>query len=281
VFSANKSYAGAVSFLVPCGQCIGCRVSKVQDWKTRLYHEGTQHEVSSFVTLTFADEHLPPDYSVSVRDIQLFCKRLRKRSGSFRFFACGEYGEKEKRPHYHLILFGRDFSDKYHWRDSESGYPVYRSDTLEALWPFGNSDIGSVTPASCGYVAAYCVKKVTGEHAEEHYRRVHPLTGELLTVRREFICMSNRPGIGAGWFEKYGEDAFPSDFVVVDGTRTAVPRYYEKKLEDAKQLLKVKQKRKEATKTHAENNTPDRLAVREEVNNLRILRKQRELDTDT
>ena len=48
--------------------------------------------------------------------------------------------------------FGLDFEDKKLW-SVRDGYRVYKSDQLEKLWPFGMSEIGSVTPESAGYVA--------------------------------------------------------------------------------------------------------------------------------
>lgn len=258
-------------------------MTKAKDWETRLYHEGQLHELSSFVTLTFADEHLPPDLSLSVRDLQLFMKRLRKRSGKIRFFACGEYGDQNFRPHYHLILFGKDFADKVPWRKTGSGHVVYRSEELEKLWPFGHAEIGTVTPQSCGYVARYCIKKVNGDRAKNHYTRIHPETGELLTVRPEFIVMSRNPGIGGEWYERYACDAFPSDFVVVEGTKRQVPRFYEKKLAKSDELehVQLKGARKRNAAQHEDNNTPERLEVREEVARLRLERLQRELEKDT
>lgn len=279
-FNRRLAYSDRGELSVPCGQCIGCRLSKARDWETRLYHEGQQHERSSFVTLTFSDEHLPPDMSVSVRDLQLFMKRLRKRNPGVRFFACGEYGDANFRPHYHLILFGKEFSDQTPWRKTGSGHVVYRSAELEALWPFGHAEVGTVTPQSCGYVARYCIKKVNGEKAKSYYRRIHPETGEIIDVRPEFIVMSRRPGIGGAWFDKHSRDAFPSDFVVVDGKKRAVPAYYTKKLDDLSSAV-IKGARKRNAAKHADNNTPARLEVREEVVQRRIERLKRDLENET
>lgn len=271
---------GRVPLTVPCGRCIGCRVSRSRDWTTRLHHEASLHDVSSFLTLTFSDENLPPSYSVDVRDIQLFMKRLRKRLRvPVRFFACGEYGERNYRPHYHLILFGYDFPDRQLWRKTGSGHVTYRSPELDQVWTFGHAEVGTVTPQSAGYVARYVLKKVTGEAAVEYYRRVHPLTGEVVNVAPEFICMSNKPGIGAGWYDRYSMDAFPSDFVIVDGQKRPVPRYYKKKLEEEASNAITDKRKKEARKRVADN-TPERRAVREEVLTLRLDQLKRELDEE-
>lgn len=265
---------------VPCGQCIGCRLMRSQDWATRLAHEAQMHERTSFVTLTYSDDFLPDDFSVSVRELQLFMKRVRRRCGEVRFFACGEYGSAVGRPHYHLLLFGVDFAgDRKLWRVAPSGSPLYRSELLEKLWPFGHSEIGQVTAQSGGYVAKYVLKKVRGKDAPKHYERLHPITGVVCNVRPEFLIMSTRPGIGQAWFDKYHKDCFPSDFLVVDGRKVPVPKYYTKQLAE-KEAFAVKIARKERAAKHASNNTERRLIVRHEVGQLKAARHTRALEEE-
>lgn len=256
---------------IPCGQCMGCRLDRAGDWATRIAHEAQLHQANSFLTLTYSEQHLPEDLSLSVRHVQLFMKRLRRslEPEQIRFFGCGEYGDKFKRPHYHLIIFGWDFPDKFPWRKTGSGYVVYRSPKLEQIWPFGHVEIGTVTTQSAGYVARYVTKKVHGddEVAKAAYMRekVDPDTGEIRkwSVMKEFVVMSRKPGIGSGWFEQFACDAFPSDFVVIDGMRRRVPRYYTKKLLEEQQR-KVKQQRRERAALHPEEQTDSRLITKHE-----------------
>lgn len=284
VFSALKSYAGAKAFSVPCGQCMSCRLSKAQEWATRIAHENSSHDDSCFVTLTFGDTHLPVDRSVSVRDLQLFMKRLRKAVGHarIRYFGCGEYGDTTLRPHYHILLFGWRPPDLLPWRKSSSGFVVYRSAFLESVWPFGHVEVGSVTAESSGYVARYIIKKASGndEVARAQYRRTNPETGEEWEVQREFIVMSTRPGIGSAWFDQFKDDAFPSDFVIIDGVKRPVPRYYTRKLADLERA-KVTQQRKANAAKHAENNTTRRLLTRDESAQIRATRLKRQMEEET
>lgn len=254
-------------------------------------HEAQLHEAASFLTLTFDDAHLPADYSIKVRDVQLFNKRLAKRLGPFRFFACGEYGDQGGRPHYHILVFGHDFAhDRYAWRLSPSGHTLYRSPTLESLWTEGNSEIGTVTQESAQYVARYIMKKVNGKMAADHYSRVHPLTGEVCQVHPEFITMSRggrtgKGGLGTGWYDRFQGDAFPSDFVIVNGEKRPVPRFYKKKLHaqaeadkaTARTELKLQAKRAKHALSDRANNTPERLATREELQSLRLEQLKRNL----
>lgn len=252
-------------FLLPCGGCIGCRLAKARDWATRMKHEAQLHDDNCFITLTYEDAQLPEDGSISKRALQLFFKRLRKETDvRLRYFACGEYGDANLRPHYHAIIFGYGFPDKVFWRNSPRGFPLYRSPLLERVWTFGHSEIGAVSHQSAGYVARYALKKVGGDPAARHYERPHPETGEIFQVAPEFALMSRKPGIGTGWFDQFRMDCFPSDYVVIDGRKQPVPKFYKRKLTELQQLA-LKPKRLAVARLDAANRTPERLATREEL----------------
>lgn len=241
------------------------------------------HEVSSFVTLTYGPEHLPKDYSLSKRHLQTWVKRLRYLLDPLRirFFACGEYGGKNLRPHYHAIIFGYDFPDRTPWRQTASGEISYRSELLERSWTLGNSEVGSFTPKSAGYVAGYSLKKLTGDRAERHYERMNPETGQIHQVLPEFVLMSTNPGIGLGWYAEHGRDAFSSDFLIIDGSKKPVPRYFKRKLDDSGDLNRhrVNQARKKAGRKPSRDKTDERLRAREEFAEHRASqRKPKELD---
>ncbi len=228
-------------------------------------HEAQLHDQNSFVTLTYADEHLPPGGSLRKADFQKFMKRLRRRCSSdrIRFFHCGEYGARLARPHYHALLFGHAFPDRVPW-SVRNEHPVWRSDSLEALWPFGQSEIGSVSFSSAAYVARYVTKKVTGRAAEAHYQSVDRSTGEVVDREPEYATMSRRPGIGHGWLERYFGDVYPSDEVVSRGRAAKPPRYYDNVLSVRDPELWASIKRDRAKARSREDETPARLSVREQ-----------------
>ncbi|WNK12815.1 MAG: replication initiator protein [Microvirus sp.] len=232
VFNAAKALNPDNPTLVPCGVCQSCRVARSRDWAIRCMHESQMHPVNTFATLTFSDEHLPKNYSVDVRDVQLFMKRLRKKfSSKIRFLACGEYGDKFLRPHYHLLLFNHIFTDQQFYKHTPQGDRLYTSEDLDTLWPFGQAILGDLTYQSAAYCARYVMKKITGDRADEHYVRLHPITNTLHVVKPEFQVSSTNPGLGSTWFDKFKDDAFPSDFLIVDGKKHPVPKYYLKKLQ--------------------------------------------------
>lgn len=258
VFAQLARYKIIGDCKLPCGQCIGCRLDRAREWSVRCLHEAKLHQENSFITLTYNDENLPENQSLNYRDFQLFMKRLRKKVGPVRFFMCGEYGDQVQRPHYHAIIFGYQFPDLQYWGKSPTGHPVYRSATLETLWTQGNSLVGNVSRESAGYVARYCLKKVTGDLAEAHYKGREP----------EFAHMSLKPGIGADFFFKYESDILPNDYVVADGYKIPVPRYYEKLWKG--DIDEIKYRREQYGRKQAANNTTERLAVRETVTTERI-----------
>lgn len=173
-----------------CGQCMACRKNKLRLWQHRLMLEGMCHTESCMVTLTYADEHIPLKHSLAPRDLQLFLKRLRRKLApkTIRFFACGEYGERNKRPHYHIALFGVGKSAHHIINDAwgkgiiDTGY---------------EGDAGKINKDSAQYICGYVTKKMTSWNDPK-------VKAELLAhgLHPEFCRMSNRPGIGYGVIPK-------------------------------------------------------------------------------
>lgn len=191
---------------VPCGRCMACRIRRTQEWAVRLMHESSMHEKSAFVTLTYSPETVPAGNSLIKKDFQLFMKRLRRDLGDRRikYFACGEYGEHTKRPHYHAIVFGISQDE---------------SDLIYEAWPFGFIKMGSVTFDSCRYVAGYIQKKLSGPMAEEEY------------VGKEAPFQVCSQGLGLSWAMANANYIFSNLNITVRGVPVGIPRYYVKKLE--------------------------------------------------
>ena len=190
--SPFKKEIDGVVYTLPCGQCMSCRLNHARMWSIRISHEASTHLHNVFLTLTYDDEHLPVDNSVHKRDLQLFFKRLRKSLGTkIRYFACGEYGDKFGRPHYHAIVFGLSadcavFRNKKFDRKTQGYYCDM------PCWDKGFVHIGSVTVDSANYVAGYVTKKLKGKNAKDYYLQKG--------IEPEFVLMSRRPGIGSDFF---------------------------------------------------------------------------------
>lgn len=195
-------------FAVPCGKCRACRVARAREWAVRCVHEASRHEVSAFVTLTYADDCLPENLSLRKVELQKFMKRLRRRlePRKIRYFGAGEYGDIGKRPHYHLILFG---------------VSPYGEDekVIEACWSRGFVHTGTVTYDSARYTADYVQKKLYGDLARREY------------VGREAPFQIQSLGLGRDWLEENQGQVREYLKCTIRGVNVGLPRYYKKKLE--------------------------------------------------
>lgn len=164
----------------PCGQCLPCRINRRRIWTHRLMLEYLCNPDAVFLTLTYRDEDLPDDARLCKRDLQRFIKavrnRYRGRKRQIRYYACGEYGERTYRPHYHAILFG-----------------VYQHEVQEVseLWSYGGVFAGTFSKDSAQYVAGYVCKKLTKKEDPK--------------CAKEFAIMSLKPGIGYPALDKIQE----------------------------------------------------------------------------
>lgn len=299
-FNPSKAYKDIPPIKLPCGQCIGCRLSRSLDTATRAMHEASCYSKNCFITMTVAPEYMDkvfPGSSLDHRPWQLFMKQLRKsysgvdfiskpgfwpegkkwNSRPIRALMCGEYGSLLDRPHYHACLFNFDFPDKYFWT-IRHGFSLYRSPILEELWPYGFLTIGDVTFESAAYLARYVTKKITGCAAEEHY--FNPETGEFR--KPEYVVFPYGFGLGKLWYEKYHSDCYPSDFLISgrNNMRVRIPHYYDKiyDLTNPEEMAKIKLARRKRAVEHSSDNTPDRLAAREAVQLARFGKLKRILE---
>lgn len=224
----SKEYA---TFQLPCSKCIECRLEYARQWAVRCVHEAKMHEDNSFITLTYSDENLKSP-KLQYIDFQLFAKRLRKKihkeakkqgydleTKKISIFVTGEYGDKTKRPHWHAIIFNWRPTDAIHHYSNERGDKIYTSRTLTELWTHGHAELGSVTFESAGYVARYAAKKLI--HGEDQNHDFHPISKK-----------SSKNAIGKKFLETFYKDIFNYGEVILDnGTKTSIPRYYEKWLQ--------------------------------------------------
>lgn len=278
---------------VPCGQCVGCRMDKSQAWALRMVHERAEHDLAIFVTFTYNRENLPFPPSLDKRHLQLFWKRLRKNiwandpnrddpelSIKIKYFSVGEYGGQTNRPHYHAIIYGIDFPDKRRHKKSKSGSTIFVSDKLNELWGRGHCYIGNVNAQSAGYCARYSLKKVNGEMAKEHYEFIDPNTGEISYLQKEYLAASQ--GLGLGYYEKYADTMYVRDNCILNGRQAPIPKYYDSKLgiDNPEKLEAIKLRRREKALLRADDNTPSRLAVREEIKLAQVILLRRDLPDD-
>lgn len=134
--------------LVPCRHCLLCNYLRKMHYVSLISNETQLHKSKPyFILLTYNNDSLPSDRQLHYEDVQNFFKRLRwlvhergldDPDESFRYFAVGEYGGVNGRPHYHIILFGLNSSNfgptpsykknllkmiiRYCWRNTSRGF---------------------------------------------------------------------------------------------------------------------------------------------------------------
>ena len=105
-------------FVVSCGKCNSCIENRRNNIFTQLFLEHQYWGDGSFVTLTYEDDYLPyaeyyPKHgSLERDDINKFIDRFRSYADyhygvrGLRLMPIGEYGYKNGRAHYHLLIWG-------------------------------------------------------------------------------------------------------------------------------------------------------------------------------
>lgn len=250
-----------LSFIqVPCQKCLECRIQYARTWADRCVLEAKQYKHNYFVTLTYDDYFLPNRNSLEPKDVQLFMKRLRKKfkGTKIRFLLSGEYGDVSFRPHYHLLLFNLPLNDlSYQFERKEvvdvdltTGKPIFGpylkynmvgnkkdmmfSKTIYELWNMGNISVQTFNYDTAAYVSQYVTKKCNPNNAKLY---------DELKIYPEFIRMSNRPGIGAQYFEDHDDGSYGLSKLIIpqDGEAhlSSVPRYFDKLLLKSMVLVRL------------------------------------------
>lgn len=214
---------------VPCGKCLACRIKKRSEWVLRLTHELDYYPDSSFVTLTYDDNHLPIGEmgipTLRKRDLQNCIKRVRKQlppDHKIKYYACGEYGDVTQRPHYHMIMMGLGLSAEHKH--------IITNAWDKCDWDNDNIYLGSfglAEPDSIRYVAQYIDKKFTGDLADEEYK----------DKGREPVFRLLSQGLGLRYAQAHEEQIKQRSGITLNGTQQSIPRYYIKKLDMDTQSL--------------------------------------------
>lgn len=246
IFTSKKAERGLQAFEFECRKCLPCRLNGAREKAIRAIHEAKIHEDNIFLTLTYDDEHLRSP-KLQYSDFQSFMKRLRSsisrernkqnkkkwnikamrelskedrrkfyREVGISFMVTGEYGELNKRPHWHALIFNYRPPDAEYKYSTDRGDKVWTSKIIDNLWKHGATEFGTITIDSAGYVARYAAKKlVHGKDDEHDFHPIHKVS-------------TRGGGIGKKWIEKYWQHTFENGFVVLPtGEKARIPRYYE------------------------------------------------------
>lgn len=250
---AGKDY---FKFEIPCGYCDLCRAEQARQWAVRIYHESASFQRNSFLTLSYADEHLPPNNSLNYEHLNAFTKRLkitiqRHFDVTIKYYAVGEYGDRSTRPHYHAIIFGHDFTeDRRMVRDGPK--PLWTNPLLEQQWGHGIVSVGALNFATARYTASYLLKKL---RSKQKYVYTDEETGELIALEQPRAFMSRN--IGKDWWNTYQHQVSAHDHIIIEGRRQKPPKAYDRWLSERSEIageMIKEQRMKHATKLTPEQN---------------------------
>lgn len=193
---------------IGCGKCTACRINKREEWSMRCLHELDDHQHSIFVTLTYDEYNIPSGYTLKKKHLQDFIKRLRYylEPRKIKYFACGEYGEKSYRPHYHAILFNVGFDDIEYIKNAWSF-----CDWSTQTHAFGEANIKSIR-----YCSKYIDKSYSGKIKKQFYDD-HNL---------EIPFKLQSKALGKNYALKIKDRINKLFEITVQGKSMPIPRYY-------------------------------------------------------
>jgi len=200
---------------VPCGKCPACKARRVNSWVFRLLEEEKISSSAHFVTLTYDTRFVPISdngfMTLKKSDFQDYMKRLRKLCPgvTLKYYAAGEYGSKNNRPHYHAVIFNVPDSALFFDAWSLNGVPI------------GSVHVGSVSSDSVAYTLKYIDKA--------NFRTMHGRDDRL----PEFSLMSK--GLGKSYIQPstvafHKADISRMYLTKLSGHKVPMPRYYRNKI---------------------------------------------------
>lgn len=233
---------------IPCGKCIFCLQQKVNEWSMRIKHELMFFRTGMFLTLTYNNSSIPrvfnsdskivnnkiiyTDTTLVKSHLQNFFKRLRyyldKEKRKIKYYACGEYGDKTDRAHYHVILLGMkswSFQDRM---------------LIKKCWTYGFVHFGDASVSAGRYVAKYCNKV----HESYDYKKRYLFQG------REVPFKLSSLGFGKRYVEQEKDNIYNNLCIQNNKFQMSIPRTYYRWL--CKMFSDFKDKIKEKTQQFRE-----------------------------
>lgn len=247
---------------VPCGKCIGCRLDYSRQWANRCMLEAKQWSDNYMITLTYDDINVnlvngvnretgelqlvgtlkPGDLTKFMKDLRRYYK-YHYNHDNVRFYACGEYGDKTYRPHYHVIVFNCPIPDLEKFFLNKDREQIYLSDSIQKIWGKGIITVAKLEWQVAAYVARYVMKKRKGKDSDEFYKK--------LGVQPEFVRMSRSPGLARDYYENNKDKIYAFDEIHLEqkngNVMTIKPcKYYDRlyDLDSPEALAAIKKERK-------------------------------------
>lgn len=232
-----------VFYMCKCNHCTNCLESKKNDLVQRVMVESQSYEYRPlFVTLTYDDEH--NDGLLHRKDFIDFMKRLRinaqrfvdkhadkyclqdSTQTAFRYFACGEYGGKTDRPHFHLCIFNYVVPNaplgRLHPNVANQSAIAIMKTLIVKSWKNGDSGSHSVRPngkrgkeldiqfaRNCGsYISKYMAKDIK----PQTYKHIQQLCdGDAEKAKDYLPFIKYSQGLGRNYFDLFVRPGVTTD----------------------------------------------------------------------
>lgn len=137
-----------------------------------------------FVTLTYGEGyHNPAAYVLDKEHLSRFVRNLRALGHVVKPVAAGEYGSKEERAHWHVLLFFKT-EPPTEWIYDQRSWPTYKTRRGDRrYWPHGHMYVERPrsTQACAAYILSY-LDKAPGKRGEFHFPK-RPAIGEPYLMR--------------------------------------------------------------------------------------------------
>lgn len=260
--------------LIPCNNCIGCRLDYSREWANRGYLEAKCWKQNYFVTITYEESNMkvleecldeneitywndgtwngtlvPEELTQFIKNIRQIMSRDYNQDG-IRFMACGEYGEENERPHYHIIFFNLNLPLNTFYNPKIINNEMYYQNTIiERAWKKGISNISEASWNNIAYTARYITKKVNGKTSSEYYAS----KGQS----KEFLRVSRAPGIGKYYYDKHKKEIYERDEIIIKNKTGIIsckpPKYFDSlyEKENPEHFKKIKKERIKRAKSNA------------------------------
>jgi len=206
---------------VPCGKCLACTKRRASQWSFRLNEEAKTSSSACFITLTYENAPISENgfRTLNKRDFQLFLKRLRKKcpTNKLKYYACGEYGTRTFRPHYHAIIFNLPKS------------LIQNPQKIVDTWTHGHIHLANNNQSTINYVVGYMTKG--------NFERFNDQDDRM----PEFSLMSKKMGMGylTPQMKEYYRKREITCLVRENGHIISMPRYYKEKIFTKQELKKL------------------------------------------
>lgn len=229
-----RTMSGEFTNVVPCGKCLLCLRRRQSAWAFRLSEHNKIADTSAFLTLTYDELCLPYSQNglptLKKVDLQEFWKKVRRdiEPTKIKYYACGEYGTKSDRPHYHAIVF--DLPKNY----------LQNGQRLADKWGLGHIRVDVCNGATINYVTKYVMK---GQWQPQHDQETG-LTDDRVP---QYAAMSKNLGLShlTPAMKKYYQRSKVGHVTLPSGVKLSMPRYYREKVYNKKerQIIAVESKK--------------------------------------